>query len=220
MPLTWPLESTGGMTANHHRHTPYILQAHVRYKAGVLGYEGANILRTVVRIGLPSIATSRDDRTSRDEGIIKLMLYFLRNISTITPAPSLPNQGLENEVSRSATIEAYRQQDVFALLLTLCSNMGEDFNLQDVILLEIICNLIKGVNVEKLFMNEEQQKAQKTTDLKEVLVKEKGMHRDYAKVAPTRHGRFGTMIWVKREDDRVSTISGQDNLKGRSKFLA
>jgi replication fork protection complex subunit Tof1/Swi1 len=220
VPLTWPLEHAGGMTANHHRHTPYIQQAHVRYKAGVMSYDRANILRTIVRIGLPSIATSKDDRTSRDEGIIKLMLYFFRNISIITPLPNLPNQGLDNEISRSATIEAFRQEDVLALLLTLCSNMGEDFNLQDVIVLEIIFNLIKGVDVEKLFMNKEQRKIQKTSELKDVLGKEKGMHRDYAKIAPTRHGRFGTMIWVKRDDEKVSTISGQDNLKdGRNSLL-
>ncbi|KAF7510508.1 hypothetical protein GJ744_006354 [Endocarpon pusillum] len=220
VPLTWPLEHAGGMTVNHHRHTPYIQQAHVRYKAGALCYDRASILRTIVRIGLPSIATSKDDRTSRDEGIIKLMLYFFRNISIITPLPNLPSQGLDDEISRSATIEAFRQQDVFALLLTMCSNMGEDFNLQDVIVLEIIFNLIKGVNVEKLFMNEEQRKIQKTTELKDVLGKEKGMHREYAKIAPTRHGRFGTMIWVKREDEKVSAISGQDNLKdGRNSLL-
>jgi replication fork protection complex subunit Tof1/Swi1 len=208
------------MTANHHRHTPFIQQAQVRYKAGVLCYDRANILRSIVRVGLPSIATSKEDRTSRDEGIIKLMLYFFRNVSVIAPVPSLPSQGLDNEVSRSATIEAFRQQDVFALLLTMCSNMGEDFNLQDVIILETIFSLIKGVNVEKLFMNEEQRKTQKTTELKDVLGKERGMHRDYAKVAPTRHGRFGTMIWVKRDEEKVSTISGQDNLKdGRNSLL-
>jgi replication fork protection complex subunit Tof1/Swi1 len=220
VPLTWPLEHAGGMTANHHRHTPYIQQSHVRYKAGVLDYDRASILRTIVRIGLPSIATPKDDRTSRDEGVIKLMLYFFRNISVITPLQNLPSQGLDNEVSRSATIESFRQQDVFALLLTMCSNMGEDFNLQDVIILEVIFNLIKGVDVEKLFMNEEQRKMQKTNELKDVLGKEKGMHREYAKIAPTRHGRFGTMIWVKREDEKVSTISGQDNLKnGRNSLL-
>lgn len=220
VPLTWPLENNGGMTVNHHRHTPYIQQAHVRYKAEVLGYDRANILRTIVRVGLPSIAVSKEDRTTRDEGIIKLMLYFFRNISTITPVHGMPSQGLDNEVSRSATIEAFRQQDIFALLLTMCSNMGDDFNLQDVIILEIIFNLIKGVEVSKLFMDDEQRKVQKTTELKDVLGKEKGMHRDYAKVAPTRHGRFGTMIWVKREDEKNSVISGQDNLKdGRNSLL-
>jgi replication fork protection complex subunit Tof1/Swi1 len=220
VPLTWPLEHVGGMTVNHHRHTPYIQQAHVRYKAGVLEYDRANILRTIVRIGLPSIATSKNDRSARDEGIIKLMLYFFRNISVITSLQNLPSQGLDSEVSRSATIDSFRQQDVFALLLTMCSNMGEDFDLQDVIILEIIFNLIKGVDVEKLFMNEQQRKIQKTNELKDVLGKERGMHREYAKVAPTRHGRFGTMIWVKREDAKVSAISGQDNLKdGRNSLL-
>lgn len=219
VPLTWPLENAGGMTANHHRHTTYIQQAHVRYKAAVLGYDRANILRTIVRTGLPSIAASKESRTPRDEGIIQLMLYFFRNIAVIAPVPSMPSQGLDAEVSRSATIEAFRQQDVFALLLTMCSNMGEDFGLQDVMLLDIIFNLIKGVDAEKLFMSEKQRNAQTTEDLKDLLCKEKGMHRDYAKIAPTRHGRFGTMIWVKREDEKVSAVSGQDNLKNDSSSL-
>ena len=166
-----------------------------------------------MRVGLPSIATSRDERTSRDEGIIKLVLYFLRNITVITPVANLSSQDLDNEVSRSATIEAFRQQDVFALLLTMCSNMGEDFNQQDVIILEILFNLVKGVEVEGLWMTETQRKVHETNELKDVLGKEKGMHRDYAKIAPTRHGRFGTMIWVKREDEKVSSVSGQDNFK-------
>jgi len=208
------------MTVNNHRHTPYIQQAQILYKAGILGYDTCSILRTVVRIGLPAIAMRRDERTARDEGIIKLMLYFFRNISVIAPIPNLPTQGLENEVSRSATIEAFRQQDVFALLLTICSNMGEDFDSQDVIVLEILFNLIKGVEVAKLWMTEDQRKSRETDELKNVIREETGLHRDVKKSAPSRHGRFGTMIWVKREDDKVSTVSGQDNLRdGRTTFL-
>ena len=86
----------------------------------------------------------REERSQRDESIIKLMLYFIRNIVVIRQVPNLPTQGLDTEVSRSATIEAFRAQDVFALILTMCSNMGEDYNLMDVVLLEIIFNLIKG----------------------------------------------------------------------------
>ena len=208
------------MTVNHHRHTPYIQQAQILYKAGILGYDTCSILRTVVRIGLPAIAMRRDERTTRDEGIIKLMLYFFRNVTVISPTPNLSTQGLENEVSRSATIEAFRQQDVFALLLTLCSNMGEDFDNQDVIVLEILFNLIKGVEVEKLWMTEDQRKSRETSDLKSVIREEAGLHRDVKKLAASRHGRFGTMIWVKREDEKVSTVSGQDNLRdGRTTFL-
>src|SRR6266498_268290 len=137
------METSETMTVNHHRHMPYLQQAQVRYKRGILNYEDTKILRTVIRIGLPSMSIPRSERSSRDEGIIKLLLYFLRNVTVIAPSPHLPIEGDENEVSRSATIEAFHEQEVFALLLTLASNMGEDFSFQDVPVLEILFHLLK-----------------------------------------------------------------------------
>lgn len=201
------------MTVNHHRHTPYLQQAQVLYKRGILSHGSGSILRTIIRIGLPSMAVPRSERTTRDEGILKLMLYFLRNIAVISPNARLAAEGDEEETSRSATINAFQNQDAFALLLTMCSNVGEDFSLQDVVLLEILFHIVKGVNVEKLFMNDAQRKAKRTDELGELLQKESSLRREYAKNAPTRHGRFGTMIWVKRDDAKVSTVSGQDVLK-------
>ncbi|KAH0845375.1 Topoisomerase 1-associated factor 1 [Fonsecaea pedrosoi] len=219
VPLTWPLETAGEMTVNHHRHTPYIQQAQVVYKAAVLGCDTSNILRQVVRIGLPSIAVARDERTSRDEGILKLMLYFFRNIAVIQQIPNLPSQGLDSEVSRSATIEAFRDQDVFALLLTICSNMGDDFNLQDVIVLDILFNLIKGVDPRRLWMTQQERKSQGITDLGAALAVEESKNRDAKKHQWSRHGRFGTMIWVKREGEKMSAVSGQDNLRNDQQAL-
>ena len=201
------------MTVNHHRHTPYIQQAQVQYKRGVLRYGGSNLLRAIIRIALPSMAIPRAERESRDEGILKLMLYFLRNIAMISTNSRLAAEGDEEETSRSATINAFQEQDAFALILTMCSNVGDDFNLQDVVLLEILFHLVKGVNVEKLFMDEEQQKVKRTDELGDLLRQENLVRREYAKNAPTRHGRFGTMIWVKRDDAKVSTVSGQDVLR-------
>lgn len=212
VPLTWPLEQEE-MTVNHHRHTPYILQAQVKYKAAVLHWEATAVLRQTIRIALPALAMKREERTNRDEGIIKLMLYFIRNIAVIRQIPNLPSQGLDTEVSRSSTIEAFRAQDLFALLLTICSNMGEDFNLQDVIILEIIFNLIKGVNVEKLWMTQTQRTKTGISDLRETLAAEKAMHMEAKKNEWSRHGRFGTMIWVKQDDKQMKAVSGQDNLK-------
>ncbi|KAK5208226.1 Topoisomerase 1-associated factor 1 [Exophiala xenobiotica] len=213
VPLTWPLETGGEMTANHHRHTPYLQQAQIIYKAAILGCDTSSILRQVVRIGLPSIAVARDGRTSRDEGILKLMLYFFRNVAVIQQIPNLPSQGLDSEVSRSATIESFRDQDVFAFLLTICSNMGEDFNLQDVIVLDIIFNLIKGVDPKRLWMTEKERKGHGITELGEALALEGSKARDAKRHQWSRHGRFGTMLWVKREDQKMSAVSGQDNLK-------
>ncbi|KAJ5632269.1 hypothetical protein N7490_008608 [Penicillium lividum] len=213
VPLTWPVEFHNQMTVNHHRHTPYIQQAQVQYKRGILKHGGSNILRTIIRIALPSMALPRSERESRDEGILKLMLYFLRNIAIISTNARLAADGEEEETSRSATIEAFQEQDAFALLLTMCSNVGDDFNLQDVVLLEILFHVVKGVNVEKLFMDDEQKKAKGANELGDLLRKEDKVRREYAKNAPTRHGRFGTMIWVKRDDAKVSTVSGQNVLR-------
>ncbi|OGM40650.1 topoisomerase 1-associated factor 1 [Aspergillus bombycis] len=213
VPLTWPLEVHGEMTVNHHRHFPYLQHAQVSYKRGLLSRGNLNFLRTIIRIGLPSMAVPRPERTARDDGILKLMLYLLRNIVVITPSARLAADGDEEETSRSATINTFQAQDVFALILTMCSNVGDDFNMQDVVLLEILFHLVKGVNVEKLFMDDAQRSAKHTDELDTLLRQESSMRREYAKNAPTRHGRFGTMIWVKRDDAKVSTVSGQDVLK-------
>ncbi|RMD42099.1 hypothetical protein DV735_g3033, partial [Chaetothyriales sp. CBS 134920] len=213
VPLTWPMEPNGEMTMNHHRHMPYIQQSQVLYKAAILTWDSCRILRQVIRIALPSIALPREQRTARDEGIIKLLLYFLRNVAAIRQVPNLPSQGLEMELSRSATIDAFRDQDVFALLLTMCSNMGDDFDLQDVIILDILFNLVKGVDVKKLWMTKSQRDGHEFSDLKARLSAEQHTLREAKANAPSRHSRFGAMIWVKGADGKMSSLSGQDTLK-------
>ena len=200
------------MTINHHRHLPYLQLAQLNYKGAILEHRCGKILRTVVRIGLPAIALPARERTSRDEGIIKLVLYFFRNLAMISPPPRKSVDDIYAEISRSATIQAFQEQDVFALILTIASNLGEDFNVQDVVVLELLFHLLRGIDVRKLFMNERQKTLKNADELQSLMAKEASMHRDHAKYAPTRHNRFGTMIWVKRDDERVSTVSGQDNL--------
>ena len=221
VPLTWPIEKNDmQMTVNHHRHVPYLQLAQTSYKRSILEHESGAILRTVVRIGLPSIALPMGERSPRDEGIIKLLLYFFRNVAMISPPPNVPYEGKEGEISRSATIEAFHRQDVLALSLTISSNMGEDFNTQDTVIMEVLFHLLKGVDVEKLFLDEKQLRSRNTDELRTLLAAEAGMHRSYARNAPTRHNRFGTMIWVKRDDAKVSTVSGQDVLKNGQQTLS
>ena len=221
VPLTWPIEKDDmQMTVNHHRHVPYLQLAQTSYKRSILEHESGSILRTVVRIGLPSIALPMGERSPRDEGIIKLLLYFFRNVAMTSPPPNVPYEGKEGEISRSATIEAFHRQDVLALLLTMSSNMGEDFNTQDTVIMEVLFHLLKGIDVDKLFMDKKQLASRNTDELRSLLAQEAGMHRSYARNAPTRHNRFGTMIWVKRDDARVSTVSGQDVLKNGQQTLS
>jgi replication fork protection complex subunit Tof1/Swi1 len=219
VPLTWPLEKTKEMTVNHHRHTPYLQLAQLGYKRSIVNFDGARILHTAVRVALPSMALAVGERSARDQGIIKLVLYFLRNIAMIAPPPNVEYDGDEAEISRSATIDAYDYQDIFHLLLTLSSSMGEDFNVQDVVVMEVIFHMIKGVNIEKLFMNEAQLDSKKADELLDLRNQEAGLLRGYARTAPTRHNRFGTMIWVQGNDKKMSTVSGQDALIDPAKTL-
>jgi replication fork protection complex subunit Tof1/Swi1 len=213
VPLTWPIErNRDQMTVNHHRHIPVLQLAQLGYKRAIINFDGAPILHTAVRIALPSMAMPIGDRTPRDQGIIKLMLFFLRNIAMIAPPPGVKYEGDESQVSRSATIDAFSYQDIFLTLLTLASNMGEDFRTEDVTVMEIIFHLVKRVDVKKLFLEEEQLNKAKANELGAAMEKEAAMLRSYKKTAPKRHNRFGTMIWVKREGGKMTSLSGQDAL--------
>ncbi|WPG99437.1 topoisomerase 1-associated factor 1 [Acrodontium crateriforme] len=218
VPLSWPPEldpetfHNDRFTVNNSRHLPYLQLAQVGYKRNILHFENAQILRTAVRVALPAMAEPRRERTPRNEGIIKLVLYLLRNLAFITQPQHLPSQGDENEISRSSTIDVFHQQDVFMLLLTLGSSANDEFQDQDVVLLEVLYHLLKGVDATKLFLDEDEVAEKETNELQLLMEKEKAMLSGYRKHAPSRHNRFGTMIWVKRGDDKLSTVSGQSNI--------
>ncbi|KAJ4319687.1 Topoisomerase 1-associated factor 1 [Fusarium piperis] len=215
--LTWPMErDRERMTVNHHRHMPVLELAQVAYKRAIINFDGARVLHTAVRVALPCMAIPIGDRTQRDQGIIKLVLFFLRNVAMIEPPPDVKYDGDESQISRSATIDAFSYQDIFLVLLTLASNMGDDFRAEDTSVMEIIYHLVKQVDIEKLFMNEHQLSKAKAGELATMMNKESSMLKAYNRKGPTRHSRFGTMIWVKREDGKMSSLSGQDALADAS----
>ena len=213
VPLSWPMEKDKErMTVNHHRHLPVLELAQVAYKRAIINFDGARILHSAVRAALPSMAQPVGDRTQRDQGIIKLVLFFLRNMASITPPPHVKYDGDETQISRSATIDAFSYQDIFLFLLTIASNMGEDFRTEDVTIMEIIYHLVKRIDPEKLFMNEKQLHSAKAGELSSMMSKESAMLKSFNRNGPTRHSRFGTMIWVKRDGSKMSALSGQDAL--------
>jgi replication fork protection complex subunit Tof1/Swi1 len=137
----------------------------------------------------------------------------------ITQPQHLPSQGDENEVSRSATIDAFHEQDVFNLLLTVGSGASDEFQEHDVIVLETLFHLLKGVDARKLFMEDTQLDKEEINELQSLMRKEKAMLNNQNKHGPTRHNRFGTMVWVKREGNKVSTVTGQSSITNSSTTL-
>lgn len=220
VPVTWPLElEEERATVNHHRHVPYLQLAHVGYKRAILQHETVEILRTVIRIGLPSMATPRRERAERDDQIIQIMLYLFRNVAMIHQPHNLPSQGDENDVSRSATIDAFYAQDVLQLLLTVASAIGEEYVNQDVVVLEILFHLLKGIDPSSLWKEKKQLANERSKELQYLLQKEKAMFSKDAKNAPTRHNRFGTMLWVRQPDGKMSTVTGQDAITNQQHTL-
>lgn len=213
VPLTWPIDKNQEtMTVNHHRHIPVLQLAQVGYKRAIINFDAAPILNTAVRVALPSMALPSGDRTPRDQGIIKLVLYFLRNIAMISPSPGFKSDDDELQISRSTLIDAFSFQDIFLALLTISSNMGEDFRTEDLVVMETIFHLIKRVDSSKLFVSEKAVHKVKANELAAAMSKEAAMLKSYSKHAPTRHSRFGTMIWVKRESGKLKTVTGQEAL--------
>ena len=218
VPLTWPFDrDPERLTVNNYRHIPVLELAQLRYKRAIINFDAARILHTAVRAALPSMAMPAGERSPRDQGVIKLVLYFLRNMAMIAAPQGVKLDGDESQVSRSALIDAFSYQDIFLVLLTVSSNMGDEFRTEDVIVMETLFHLVKRVDVEKLFMSEKQQDKVKADELVAMMRKEEAMKGKYKRNAPTRHSRFGTAIWVKREGGKMSTITGQAALLDVSK---
>ncbi|KAI1003720.1 Topoisomerase 1-associated factor 1 [Podosphaera aphanis] len=220
VPLTWPLNKDPlQMTENHYQHIPYLQIAQLAYKRSIINFERSLILESAVRCALPSIDTPSSERTSREAGIIKLVLYFIRNIAMIEPHTNSRQDEDEIEISRSSTIDSFDRGGIFHLLLTI-SSLIEDFKIQDVIILEILFHLIKGVDVEKLFWDKEQIDNRNVNELKSLMKKEATMLGSYQANAPTRHNRFGAMAWMQREDAKMTTITGQTAIIDGTRSLA
>lgn len=212
VPLTWPMErDEERMTVNHHRHMPVLELAQLQYKKAIINFDGAHVLHTAIRAALPPLAMPIGDRTARDQGIIKLVLFLLRNVALISHPLHVDHED-DLQASRSATIDAFSNQEVFHFLLTLASNMGHAFRTEDTTVMEIIHHLVKRVDVDKLFMNEQQLNKATAIQLSALMRKELSMLNAYNRRGPTRHNRFGTMIWVRRDDGKMSSLSGQEAL--------
>ena len=220
VPLTWPLDKNPAkMTVNHYKHMGVLEYAQAAYKKAILHHPSHKVLKNCIRACLPSMSLTPAQRTERDEGIIRLVLYLIRNIAMIQhPNPTDTDTG--EEISRDSTIEAFHEHNIFDLLVMVSSQMGEEFNTQDTVIMEIIYHLVKGVDSENLFLTEKEQVKQGNSQLESLLLQEKALKAKNNSASSSRHSRFGTTLWVQKQDGRRVTVSGQDVLLDKSKGLA
>ncbi|KAK7205117.1 timeless protein-domain-containing protein [Myxozyma melibiosi] len=207
VPLTWPVQLEGARyTAETNMQKPHVERAQRSYKRTVLTYPTGTALSSIVCIALPSIAKDRRKRNSRDEAIIRLVLYFLRNIALIDMSPTDP-EGVDD--GRSATIVAFGQQNIFDLVAVLASGIEDEMKTLNLALLELLFHLLKGIDPASLFKADEPKPVE--TVEKSWLAPEGG-HR--ARVRASRHNRFGTMTSLVINGTNRVTISGPKAIDG------
>jgi replication fork protection complex subunit Tof1/Swi1 len=227
VPLTWPLE-LNKMTANANQylHKPALDHARIRYKQAVLTHAKEKVLRAVIRLAIPSLKASLRDRTTREDGVLKLAVYFFRNLLAIENSESILDA--ENDTSTSNTLLSYHKQNVLDFLITIAAGIGTTFEVQDTIVLECLFYMLKGIPVNKVLevrgesesiTPAPQRPTRPLDDLSGLLKREKEMQHTFSRNAATRHNRFGTMVSMIISEDTRLALSGQKGLSGVSESL-
>ncbi|KAF3152753.1 Topoisomerase 1-associated factor 1 [Orbilia oligospora] len=217
VPLTWPLNKTElSMTVNHHRHLAVLRRSQAYYKKNILTHQSGCILKACCVNALPPMTVALSERTPRDEGIIRLVLYLIRNLLQIQEL-ELENDNIWNEISKSSTIESFDGQGIFDLLLSIISGVPELFQQQDVIVVEILFHLLLGVDMRQFVVSAPEAGVMKTLDPLAHILKTETPSAGLK--AQSRHTRFGTTVVLKNEDGQNKVVTGHSALLAESTGL-
>jgi replication fork protection complex subunit Tof1/Swi1 len=226
VPLTWPLE-LNRLTSpvNHYRHAPALEQARLRYKGVLLNHSSKKVFKAIIRLTIPTLMKRRQERSMREEGILRLCIYLFRNILAIDI--DTKDSDIDSSTSRNHTIEVFREQKALDFLITVSAGMGVQFEQQSTGCLECLFYLLRGLKVEDIFVkpksigDNEKENIPVVINggLKDLLDAEKNIRKDIQRGASTRHNRFGTMISVVAGDAHRYTVSGQTALAGNAQTL-
>lgn len=220
VPLTWPITLDSQSTHSYFFHAPSLRRSHIQYKHAILTHPKERVFRAVIRLCLPALQAETNKRTARDEGILKLAIYFIRNILCI----NVKDEPSESEdIARSNEISVLAKQSVLDFLVMIGSGIGESFKFQSAPVMECIYNLLYGLKIHQVLDIQTDFTASTLSkphqDLKDLLAAEKVVRKNIQRTAPSRHNRFGTIISVNTPDNGRLTVSGQPALLNTSATL-
>ncbi|RVD85213.1 uncharacterized protein DFL_003541 [Arthrobotrys flagrans] len=217
VPLTWPLNKTElSMTVNHHRHLAVLQRSQAYYKKNILTHQSGCILKACCVNALPPMAVVLSERTPRDEGIIQLVLYLIRNLLQIEEL-EVENDNVWDDISKSSTVGSLDCQGVFNILLSIISGVPELFQQQDVIVVEILFYLLLGVDMRQLATPAPGSGGTKPLDPLAYILKSE--RPPVGLKAQSRHTRFGTTVALKKEDGQKKVVTGHGALVDESTGL-
>lgn len=211
--LTWPIDVGEELKEDESADEEYtsLFDALISYKQALMRPE---IIKATLKLMVLPLSLPRRDRLERDEGMIRLMLFFYRNLAAIKD--TLPTATASTDANakadlQSALIDVYQKEKVLELLLTLSSNASSsdyvDFN---VLVLDIIYNLFSGIDASTLATCTKDSQSKNLEDLlsKEDFTKRKTLH-----AGSTRHNRFGTTVQVQLPGGTKYIVHKQNAVK-------
>lgn len=124
-----------------------LIQSHLRYKAAIARQD---VLQALLGVVLPCLAKSAKERTPRDEQIVGVILYLVRNLAFIKDLP--PNMHSSADQAEYSSLQGrlitvLSETQILELLLTMASNGDSDpmYDNYNSLLLEIFYLLFRGV---------------------------------------------------------------------------
>lgn len=236
--LTWPLELTPELTPRQQAAFPNLKKVQLTYKKEILAYQDGTTLKAVIRMVLPLMAKPRLEREPRENAIIRMALFFVRNVAFIEPAPTsvtsratkgvvrgdnLPTNVTPDEISLSTVLVYFQRNKVLSFLLTVAGSLGAEFDRQMFghCCLECIYLLVRGIKPEMATEMPETGATTTANGLELLLATERKRKQLQTLSVSTRHGRFGSLLSLRGNEDKPAiVVSGQEALMSTDMSLA
>lgn len=235
--LTWPVEVNRKTLMKDYTARTNARRAQLSYKQHILSYKGGRTLKAVIRLGLDALQLPKDEREPRDINILRLIMFFIRNVLFITPLPpskapkgitntaDLPNGMNPDDIGLNAVLNAFERNNVLLFLSSVSHSLLTDLTDESFGLLAVECIslLTNSVPVNRLFVAAPQAPDASTTvppassaaglQLQDLLSEESKRKKKQTNTVSTRHGRFGTLLSIQSSDNSSNyTVSGQEAL--------
>lgn len=165
--LTWPFEITKESTLSQKDHFSDLRKAQLVYKKHILNYNRGQTFKAVLRLALPCLSQDKNDREPRDNAILRLVLFFIRNMLYLEPADvsvlkknglkvgnfsNLPANVTLEDISLNNVLQVLKKNKVLVFLLTISGGIGQDFDkhMYGNVLLECIHLLVRGLDAKSV----------------------------------------------------------------------
>lgn len=244
--LTWPVDVNRNTLFKDFTTKSNNRRAQLGYKHLILTYRGGQTLKAVIRLGIGALKKSKEDREARDLSILRLILFFVRNLLYIEPLPlvkgqkavanasNIPNGISPEDISLQALIAVFEKSNVFLFLNSIASSvlkniMEESFGL---LTIECLCLLTRGVAPQEILLIHQQNSSSSLVtvppassaaglELLDLLGEESRRKKNQKNAMSTRHGRFGTLLSIQNSQNAsYFAVSGQKALGSTYDTLA